>query len=156
MDGVHVPTSYLVVPPDRQSIPKWDQQTFGPCGRVVLVRLGAVPGHVAGILDTHEVWGELSHWQPQNWDPKPGSAVQGSSPGSASPSPASTRGQRCILSSQSSLRHAGGRTQVLCFLTRGILPPSVVWFCLNQDYFSKNCRDIVSLFIESHEEVQGI
>lgn len=157
MDGVCVTTSSLVVPPKRQSYPKWDQQTFVPRGRVVLGRLGAVPGHVLGILDPHGVWRELSHCPPQNWDPEPGSAVQGSSSGCASPSPARTRGHRCILSSYSSLRHAGGWTQEHpCFVTRGILPPSAVGFCLNQDYFGKNCRDIVSLFIESDEEVQGM
>lgn len=45
---------------------------------------------------------------------------------------------------------------MLCFVTRGILAPSAVGFYLNQDCFSKNCRDIVSLFIESHEEVQDM
>lgn len=136
--------------------PKWDQKTFGPHGRVVLVWPGAVPGHVAQILDPRGVLRELFHWLPQNWDRKPGSAMQGSSLGCASPSPAMSRGQRCILSLKSSLRHVGGRTQVLCFVTRGILPTSAVGFCLNRDYFSKNCRDILSLFIESDEEVQGM
>lgn len=65
------------------------------------------------------------------------------------PSPGKAREQRWVLSLQSSLRHAGGRTQVFGFITRGVFPPSAVGFCLHQDYFSKNCRDIVSLFIES-------
>lgn len=82
--------------------------------------------------------------------------MQGSSLGCASPSPAMSRGQRCILSLKSSLRRGRKDPGVVLCHKGNFTPTSAVGFCLNRDYFSKNCRDILSLFIESDEEVQGM
>lgn len=71
----------------RQCNPKWDEQTFGPCGQVVLHRAG---GHVRRC----------------GLDP----GTLGSSLGCTSLSPAGKRDEWRILPLQSNLIHAEGRT----------------------------------------------
>lgn len=155
MDGVHGTPSCLAVPQERQSNPNEIRRP--------LVLMGGWCLYGQGLCQ--DMW--LRSWIPMGWwescsTDRPRTGIVNlaqpckAPPLAVPPHPQQCPGDRDASSPWKALWDVGGRTQVLCFVTRGILPTSAVGFCLNRDYFSKNCRDILSLFIESDEEVQGM